>query len=304
MIYPLVREMAAAGARVRVPVAVACRVLGFSQQGYYQWLQAPVSARQQADEQLIEVLGELHDDDPEGGYRVLSDDLADLGYQVSERRVWRLCHLAGIASTISTCKKRNGTSPGPAVHDDLLASVDEHGVTRHRFTADGPNQVWLTDITEHRTREGKLYLCAVKDVWSGRIVGYSIDSRMKARIAVNALNMAIAHRGNPIGVIVHSDRGSQFRSRKFVRALKQNELRGSMGRVGACGDNAAMESFFALLQKNVLDRQSWATRAQLRREIVSWVEGKYHRKRRQRRLGKLTPIEFETIMMDAVTLAA
>ena len=304
MIYPLVREMAATGAPVRVPVAVACRVLGFSQQGYYQWLKAPVSARQKSDEQLIEVLRELHDDDPEGGYRVLADDLADLGYQVCERRVWRLCHVAGIASTISTRKKRNGTGPGPAVHDDLLATVDEHGVTRHRFTADGPNKVWLTDITEHRTREGKLYLCAVKDVWSGRIVGYCIDSRMKARIAVNALNMAITHRGNPVGVIVHSDRGSQFRSRKFLRALKQNELRGSMGRVGACGDNAAMESFFALLQKNVLDRQSWTARAQLRAEIVSWIEGKYHRKRRQRRLGKLTPIEFETIMMDTADLAA
>lgn len=304
MMYPLVREMAAAGARVRVPVAVACRVLGFSQQGYYKWLKAPLSARQKSDEQLIEVLRELHDDDPEGGYRVLADDLADLGYQASERRVWRLCHVAGIASTIYTRKRRGAKTPGPAVHDDLLATVDEHGVTRHRFEADGPNQVWLTDITEHRTGEGKLYLCAVKDVWSGRIVGYSIDSRMKSRIAVNALNMAVTHRGNPIDVIVHSDRGSQFRSRKFVKTLKQNELRGSMGRVGACGDNAAMESFFALLQKNVLDRQSWSSRAQLRRAIVSWIEGRYHRKRRQRRLGRLTPIEFETIMMDTASLAA
>ena len=93
--------------------------------------------------------------------------------------------------------------------------------------------------TEHRTREGKLYLCAIKDVFSNRIVGYSIDSRMKARIAVNALEMAVAHRGRPTGVIVHSDRGSQFRSRRFLKALKRHGLTGSMGRVGACGDNAA-----------------------------------------------------------------
>ncbi|WP_373567248.1 transposase, partial [Brevibacterium moorei] len=104
--------------------------------------------------------------------------------------------------------------------------------------------------------------------------------------------------------IVHSDRGSQFRSRKFQQALKRHKLRGSMGRVGAAGDNAAMESFFSLLQKNVLDRQSWRTRRELRLAIVTWVEGKYHRKRRQRGLGKLTPVEFEAIMRSAVDLAA
>lgn len=117
---------------------------------------------------------------------------------------------------------------------------------------------------------------------------------MKASLAVSALHNAIAIR-SPVSTIVHSDRGSQFRSRKFVHALSHNGLRGSMGRVGACGDNAAMESFFALLQRNVLDRQRWSTRAQLRLAIVTWIEKTYHRKRRQRRLGRLTPIEFETI---------
>uniref|UniRef100_UPI000584420B IS3 family transposase n=1 Tax=Nocardia araoensis TaxID=228600 RepID=UPI000584420B len=143
---------------------------------------------------------------------------------------------------------------------------------------------------EHPTSEGKLYLCAIKDCYSNRIVGYSIDSRMKASLAVNALSNAIAVRA-PAGTIVHSDRGSQFRSRRFVSLLSRNGLRGSMGRVGACGDNAAMESFFALLQRNVLDRQRWSTRAELRLAIVTWIERTYHRKRRQRGLGKLTPIE-------------
>ena len=135
-------------------------------------------------------------------------------------------------------------------------------------------------------------------------MGYAIDRRMKASLAVRALENAVVQRGYPEGVIVHSDRGSQFRSRKFQKALKRYQLRGSMGRVGACGDNAAMESFFSLLQKNVLDRKAWATREELRLAIVSWIEGKYHRKRRQRRLGKLTPVEFETIMRSAVALAA
>ncbi|KAB1640413.1 IS3 family transposase [Gulosibacter chungangensis] len=294
MMYPLVHELAAADVPVRVPVAVTCRVLGFSEQGYYQWLRRPVSDGDRSDAQLINVLRDLHEDDPEGGYRVLSDDLADLGYTVSERRVWRLCNMAGIQSVIVTRKGRYRQA-GPPMHDDLV---------QRQFTADGPNQLWLTDITEHHTSEGKLYLCAIKDVFGNKIVGYSIASRMKARLAVEALEMAVAHRGNPVGVIVHSDRGSQFRSRKFLAALERHGLIGSMGRVGACGDNAAMESFFSLLQKNVLDRKPWATRRELRLAIVHWIEGIYHRKRRQRGLGRLTPVEFETIMKDAVTLAA
>uniref|UniRef100_UPI0011AA76E1 DDE-type integrase/transposase/recombinase n=1 Tax=Kocuria rosea TaxID=1275 RepID=UPI0011AA76E1 len=147
-------------------------------------------------------------------------------------------------------------------------------------------------------------LCAIKDVFSGRIVGYSIDSRMKSSLAVQALHNAVARRGDVAGCIVHSDRGSQFRSRKFGHALNRHGLVGSMGKVGAAGDNAAMESFFALLQKNVLDRRSWATRDELRIAIVTWTERTYHRRRRQARLERLTPIEYETMMKPAVTLAA
>jgi transposase InsO family protein len=145
-----------------------------------------------------------------------------------------------------------------------------------------------------RTAEGKLYLCAIKDVYSGRIVGYSIDSRMKAALAVAALRNAIIRR-EPVGTVIHSDRGSQFRSNAFVRTIKNNGLVGSMGRVGACGDNAAMESFFALLQNNVLDQQRWTTREELRLAITTWIERTYHRRRRQRRLGRLTPVEYETL---------
>src|SRR5918995_1826715 len=150
--------------------------------------------------------------------------------------------------------------------------------------------------------EGKLYLCAIKDVFSNRIVGYSMDSRMKASLAVAALRNAVALR-DPAGTIVHSDRGSQFRSNAYVRTLKNNGLLGSMGRVGACGDNAAMESFFSLLQKNVLDRQRWTTREELRLAIITWIERTYHRRRRQRRLGRLTPVEYETLHQP-VALAA
>jgi transposase InsO family protein len=295
MIYPLVREMAAPDyPRTRVPVAVACRVLKFSEQAYYKWVACPLSDREIEEASIVKELHQLHKDDPEGGYRVLADDLTDLGYRVSERRVWRLCRIAGICSTIAKRKRRYGRA-GEPVGDDLV---------KRDFKADRPNKVWLTDITEHWTGEGKLYTCAIKDVFANRIVGYSMSSRMKSKIVVDALDMAMKHRGYPKGVIVHSDRGSQYRSRKFQKALTNYEAKGSMGRVGACGDNAAMESFFSLLQKNVLDRKSWLTRQELRLAQVAWIEGKYHRKRRQRGLDRLTPIEYELINAPALTLAA
>jgi transposase InsO family protein len=149
------------------------------------------------------------------------------------------------------------------VHDDL--------VQRH-FRAAGLDEVWLTDITEHPTLEGRLYVCAIKDACSNRIVGYSIDSRMTAQLAVNALRSAIARRQPAGTVVVHSDRGSQFRSRAFRAVLTAAGLQGSMGRVASAGDNAAMESFHSLLEKNVLNRKRWRTRAELRYPIITWIE--------------------------------
>ena len=289
--------MAATGAHIWVPVAVACRVLGLSTQGYYKWLKEPVCQRAWDDAHTINVLHDIHGDDPTLGYRFLTDELGDVGVVAGENRVARLCQLAGIAASHHRKKGKAG-KPGPPVHDDLLAVVDDQGRVRHEFTATAINQIWLTDITEHRTAEGKLYLCAIKDCFSKKIVGYSIDSRMKSSLAVAALRNAIALRG-PVGTICHSDRGSQFRSKKVVRLLKNNGLRGSMGRVGAAGDNAAMESFFSLLQKNVLDTRRWDTHQDLRLAIVFWIETKYNRRRRQRTLGRLTPVEFEMIYTAA-----
>ena len=294
MIYPLVRELAATGAPIRVPVAVTCRVLKIAKQPFYRWLKAPVSTRDWDDAQLTNAAIDAHEEAPTFGYRLIADELSDLGFEVSERRVWRLCSQQGIVSATTRKKRGKAGKQGPPVHDDLV---------QRQFTAAGPNQLWLTDITEHWTGEGKLYLCAIKDVFSNRIVGYSIDDRMTADLAVNALRMAIQRR-RPVGTTVHSDRGSQFRSRRFVLALSRAGLVGSMGRVGAAGDNAAMESFFALLQKNVLDQRSWVTRQQLRLAIVTWIEATYHRRRRQRALGRLTPIEFETIMTTPAATAA
>ena len=162
---------------------------------------------------------------------------------------------------------------------------------------------WVGDITEHRTDEGRLYLCTFKDLWSNRIVGYSIADRMTSALAVGAIRNA-ALRRDCAGVNVHTDRGSQVRSRAFVSTLNELDMVGSMGQVGSAGDNAAMESFFSLLQKNVLNRQKWATRDELRIAIITWIERTYHRRRRQDRLGRLTPIEYEAIMTPPDQLAA
>jgi transposase InsO family protein len=281
MIYPLVRDLAADG----IPVTVTCRVLSFTPQAYYKWRADPVSDRDWSDAHLLDAAREIHADDPVFGYRFIADELASCrGITASENRVQRLCSAHGISSVLAR-KKGRRPRPGTPVHDDLV---------RRSFTSKAPNVLWLTDITEHPTAEGKLYLCAVKDTFSGRIVGYSIDSRMKASLAVAAIRNAIELRRSR-STIVHSDRGSQFRSKKVVRLLREHGLIGSMGRSGTCADNAAMESFFALLQNNVLNLKRWQTREELRLAIVTWIERTYHRRRRQRTLGKLTPIEFEAV---------
>ena len=293
-------ELAEAG----IPVTVTCRVLKLSRQPYYRWLANPITTSEVVEAYRANALFDAHRDDPEFGHRLLADEARDAGEAMSDRTAWRIASANGWWSAFGKKRGRNGKKPGPPVHDDLCAVIDEHGRTRHVFAADAPNQLWLVDITEHKTAEGKLYCCAIKDACSGKIVGYSIGSRMKSRLAVQALENAVSMRGDVAGCIVHSDRGSQFRSRKFLRALARHRLVGSMGRVGSSGDNAAMESFFALLQKNVLDRRAWTTREQLRIAIVTWIERTYHRRRRQARLGRLTPIEFETIMNTTAKLAA
>ncbi len=199
MIYPIVRELAEDG----IAVSVTMRVLKLARQPYYRWLRNPEGPAAKKRQERVRVLRELYEDDPEFGYRFLHDGAAQRGVHMSTRTAWKLCHDHGLVST--TQPKRAGRPrSGPAVHDDLVARV---------FEADGPNQVWLTDITEHPTKEGKLYMCALKDVWSNRIVGYAMSERMTSQLAVDALADAVARRGTSVaGCIVHSDRGSQFSS--------------------------------------------------------------------------------------------
>lgn len=295
MMFPLVIELADDG----IGVGLSCRVLGFSRQAFYKWRANPVSQRDWDDAHLINAALDVHADDPEFGYRLIADELVINGHVASESRIQRICRVQRIYSTIwlRTRRRGPGKRPGPAVADDHVRRV---------FTAKRLDAVWLTDISEHPTREGKIYVCAVKDVCSRRIVGVSIGPRMTARLATNALNISIARRDPRPGLtIVHSDRGGQFRSYAYQRLLRDHQLVGSMGRVASAADNAAMESFFNLLQTNVFDRKTWDTRDELYLAVIDWIERTYNRRRRQRGLGRMTPVEFEALIgSPTIELAA
>src|SRR5215207_1732431 len=211
MMYPLVLDLAA----VKIPVAVTCRVLGFSKQAFYKWRADPVTQREWDDAHLVNAAIDIHHDDPEFGYRFIADELPARGVTAGRNRVSRLCSAHRIWS-VHAKRRGLGRKPGPPVHDDLVERV---------FTAAAPNRLWLTDITEHPTAEGKLYLCAIKDVHSNRIVGYSMSSRMTAELAVAALRNAVAMR-RPQATVAHSDRDSQFRSHAYRRALSSHQLHG------------------------------------------------------------------------------
>ena len=206
MIYPLVSELAADG----IPVTVTCRVLKIARQPYYRWLANPVSDAEWDEAHLMNAVFDAHRDDPEFGYRFLADEVRDAGFAVCERTVWKICSRNGWWSVFGKKKARKTAKVSTPAHDDLV---------RRQFRAEVPNQLWLADITEHPTSEGKLYLCAIKDACSNRIVGYSIDSHMKARLAVSAVENAVARREDVAGCILHTDRGSQFRARKAHRVL-------------------------------------------------------------------------------------
>jgi putative transposase len=225
MMFPLVRDLAAEG----IPVRLTCGVLGFSPQAFYKWRARPCSDRDWHDAQLTNAIVDVHVDDPEFGYRFIADELEAAGHRVGERRVWRLCRRHRIWSTTTKKGRRHGKTPGPAVHDDLV---------QRQFNAPAPDVVWVTDNTEHPTVEGKLYCCAIKDLFSNRIVGYALDERMTAKLAVSALRAAIARRQPNGTVVVHSDRGSQGELNWSSQHLDDVEVCGGDDAGAAAGGSA------------------------------------------------------------------
>ncbi|MGH3850099.1 MAG: IS3 family transposase [Pseudonocardiaceae bacterium] len=268
-----------------LPTRTCCRTLKVSTSGFYAWRSRPLSARALADSLLTSKIVDIHAASRASyGSPRISDELRLVyNIRVSRKRVERLMRLAGLQGVYKRRKVfvRTGAAAQPTV--DLV---------NRQFRALRPNQLWLTDITEHQTAAGKLYLAAVLDVWSRRIVGWSMATHLRTELVTDALQMAIWRRGLN-GTIVHSDRGSQFTSWAFGHKLRSAGLLGSMGAVGSCYDNAMIESFFGTMQLELLDRKRWTTRQELATAVFEWIEAWYNPKRRHSSVGSLSPIEFE-----------
>lgn len=286
--YGLVHDMADDG----IDVAVACRVLKVSRSGYYDWRGRPASAREQENTLLMKLIEQIHADEDMKTYgapRVHAELVLGHDLQVNHKRVARLMRQAGIQGLYR--RRRSWTT----IRDPKATPAKD--LVHRQFTVDGPNRLWLTDITEHPTVEGKVYCAAVMDAWSRRILGWSIDDNMRKELVVDALGMAVLRR-NPEGVdtntIMHSDHGSQFTSWAFSQKVYDAGLVPSMGSVGDCYDNAMMESFWERMQLELLDSRVWFTRNELANAMFRWIESWYNRRRRHSSIGMLSPIEFET----------
>ena len=277
---------------------MACRVLNVSRSGYYDWRDRPASLREQDNELLLKHIQEVHRESREtyGSPRVHAELVLGLGLAVNRKRVERLMRRAGIQGLYR--RRRRGCT----VRDlDATPSAD---LVNRDFTVTEPNRLWITDITEHPTGEGKVYCAAVMDAYSRVIVGWSIANHMRTELVTDALGMAILRRrpDNNAGghaTILHSDHGSQYTSWAFGRRLRDAGLLASMGTVGDCYDNAMMESFWATLQLEVLDQRTWETRNRLATAIFEWIECWYNPKRRHSRIGMHSPVTFEALHTES-----
>ena len=274
---------------------MTCRVLRVSRSGFYEFAGRPPSLRAVTDAALTSTITQVHAGSRAtyGAPRVHAELRLGLGLACGRKRVARLMRTAGLVGVCHRRKHRR-TGPLPAPHEDLV---------QRRFTAEAPDRLWATDITEHPTAEGKVYCAAVLDVFTRTIVGWSIADHMRSELVVDALEMARWRRRPAPGAIVHSDRGSQYTSWIFGHRLRSAGLLGSMGRVASSVDNTMMESFWSTMQRELLDRRQWPTRAELGSAIFEWIEGFYNPRRRHSALGYRSPAEFEAIHTATLTAA-
>jgi len=266
------------------PVRTMCRVLGVSRSGYYEWLGREPSVRARADAALLERI-EHHHLASRGTYGAprIHADLAEEDLPVGRKRVARLMRSAGIVGVsrrrFCVTTQRDGARAAP----DLV---------ERQFTATGPNELWVADITYIPTWSGFLYLAVVLDVWSRRVVGWQMATHLRTELVLAALEMAVWRR-QPSGVIHHSDQGCQYTSLAFGKRCQEAGVKPSTGSVGDCFDNAMAESFFATLECECLDRQRFKTQAEARMAVFDFIEGFYNPHRRHSGLGNLSPLNYE-----------
>ena len=281
-------------------ITMMCRVLEVSRSGFHAWTRRPPSLRAIQDARLTDRIRVLHTlrRGVYGSPRIWADLVLDDGERIGRKRVERLMREASLSGLIT--KKWKSTTvrvPGVRVAEDLLD---------RDFAAGAPNRCWVADITYLRTWEGWLYLVAVQDLYSRRIVGWSMADHMRTELVTDALQMALAHRRPQPGLIWHSDQGSQFVSLAFGQQARAAGIAQSMGSRGDCFDNAVAESFFATLKKELINRRAWPSKAELRTEVFDYIEVFYNRQRRHSTLGQRSPVDYEisTLRQDGAEDAA
>jgi putative transposase len=272
--------------RARFHLVTLCRVLGVSPGGYRAWSERTPSARATADAILLEAIRALHarSRGTYGAPRVHAE-LQATGRSVGRKRVARLMRTAGLVGV----HRRRRTSPTRSRGRTLTAP----DLVRRDFSAPGPDRLWVTDITYLPTAAGFLYLAAIVDVWSRRVVGWAMADHLRTDLVIAALDAAIAARDPAAGLIHHSDRGTQYTSVALGARLREAGIAPSMGAPGTAYDNALIESFFASLETELIDRSTWTDHAEARTAVFDWIERFYNRSRIHSSLGYLSPDEFE-----------
>jgi putative transposase len=276
-------------------VQTACLMLSVAPSGYYDWKVRPPSARTLRHAWLAGEIAQVHKDSggTYGTLRVTAELRYGRGIHVGKEQVHLLMRRLGIYG-LPKRRLPRGARVGKPNSLDLV---------RRRFKADGPDRLWMTDITEHPTREGKIYCCAVIDAFSRMVVGWSIDSRQTGLLVTNALGMALNRRAPREGGIIHSDQGVQFASWVFSQKVTEAGLAPSVGAVGAPFDNAMVEAFWARMQVELLNRRRWKTRVELATAIHDYIEIWHNTRRRHSALQMLTPTEFENQHQQQQTAA-
>jgi putative transposase len=269
------------------PVAVMCRVLGVSTSGFYEWLTRPRCKRALEDEVLLEVIRRVHVESRDtDGYRRVRDELVDdYGMAIGYSRVARVMRQNGVVGLTRRRFRRT------TIRDDRGRPAPD--LVARKFSAEAPDRVWCADITYVRTWTGWLFLATVIDVFSRRVVGWSVATHMRAELVTTALQMALGRRQPNDVVVHHSDQGSQYTSYEFDKACRAAGIARSMGSVGDCFDNALAESFFATLECELLDRVPFRNRSEARFQLHDYIERFYNQQRRHSSLGNVSPVNFE-----------
>ena len=263
-----------------------CRCLAVQPSGYYAWQKDPLSQRAREDIRQTKLIRQAwNDSNKVYGYRKLHDDLMDQGETCCPNRVARLTKMAGIKAQIGYKRRPRsyGGKPSVAVYNTLA----------RQFDVGMPDKAWVTDITYIRTMEGFAYLAVVLDLYSRRVVGWSMQSRQTTDVVLQALHMAVWRRKPKSRVLIHSDQGSQFTSMDWAAFVRAHNLEHSMSRRGNCHDNAVAESFFNLLKRERIRRRTYKTREEARQDVFDYIEMFYNPVRKHARNGMLSPVEFE-----------